>query len=209
MKIKQQKPADKFWLDEKGVQIPLNRVEDNERLKEKLAAKLAAEATKLSQALIAFKALCTSECEKAYLADLNKGKAGTKGGYTLYNFDRSIKIERTLNENITFDENLITAAKERFDSFLREGTASVDEMVRQLIMDAFSSNKKGKLDSKKVMNLLSYKSRISESKYPDFHAALSLIEESIRRPDSKTYYRVWVKDEANQYQNIDLNFSSI
>ncbi|KAF0199009.1 MAG: hypothetical protein FD170_3937, partial [Bacteroidetes bacterium] len=26
---------------------------------------------------------------------------------------------------------------------------------------------------------------------------------------SRTYYRVWLKDETGEFQNIDLNFSSI
>lgn len=197
------------WNDEKGVAIPANRVTKTEKVKEKLSTKIAKGALKLSEDLIAFKTACKEACEKAYQKDLEAGKTSTKGGYTLYNFDKSVKIERTMNEAITFDENIIGAAKEKFDQFLQEGTVGVDEMVRSLIMDAFSSNKKGKLDSKKIMSLFSYKERISEKKYPHYHEALKLIEEAIRRPDSKIYYRIWIKDGANEYQNIDLNFSSI
>jgi hypothetical protein len=209
MKITEHKPSDKFWTDEKGVQIPVSRVTPTEKRKERSSAKLATEATRLNSALSKFKDACAAETEKAYQEDLKAGKAASKGGYTLYNFDRSIKVERSLNEMITFDENLIGAAKEKFDQFLTEGTAGVDDMIRQLIMDAFSSTRKGKLDSKKVMNLLTYKQRISEHKYPAFHDALNLIEQSIRRPDSRIYYRISVKDENGEYQNIDLNFSSI
>lgn len=201
--------AQAMWNDEKGIAIPSNRVTKAEKFKEKASTGVAKKALKLSEDLIAFKTACKEACEKAYQKDLEAGKASTKGGYTLYNFDKSVKIERTMNEAITFDENIIGAAKEKFDEFLTAGTQGIDEMVRALIMDAFSSTRKGKLDSKKIMSLLSYKERINEKKYPAFHEALRLIEESIRRPDSKTYYRIWIKDNTNEYQNIDLNFSSI
>lgn len=209
MKIQQQNPTDKVWLDEKGVQIPFSRVTKIEIFKEKAAKKMIIGAQKLNSDILEFKALCAELCEEAFQKDLSAGKAPTKGGYTLYNFDRSVKIERQINEAIQFDENHIGAAKEKFDAFLKEGTVGVDEMVRNLIMDAFSSNKKGKLDSKKIMSLLSYKQRIDEKKYPQFHEALNLIEQSIRRPDSKTYYRIWFKNEGEQYTSIDLNFSNI
>jgi hypothetical protein len=209
MKITENKGADKFWRDEKGIEIPFARITKTERMKERGSVKIATEALKMSEQLKKFKELCAAECEKCFQSDLAEGKAPTKGGYTLFNFDRSIKIERSINENITFDENLIGAAKEKFDTFLKVGTAGVEDIICQLIMDAFSSNKKGKLDSKKILNLLSYKQRISDKKYPEFHQALTLIEQAIRRPDSKIYYRIWLKDENNEYQNIDLNFSSI
>lgn len=207
--INQQKPDQKTWQDEKGMEIPYSRVTKTERFKETAACKLAKQALSLNSDLAAFKKTCAETCEAAYQKDLANGKAPVKGGYTLYNFDRSVKIERSMNEQIQFDENLIGAAKEKFDSFLQEGTNGIDDIIRQLIMEAFSSTRKGKLDSKKVMNLLSYKERISEKKYPTFHEALSLIQQSIRRPDSKTYYRIWIRTEGGEYSNVDLNFSSI
>lgn len=209
MQLNEQNSPNKMWYDEKNIGIPVSRITKTEKVKEKSALVIAKNALSLKDALLKFKNTCKENCETAYQLDLSEGKAASKGGYTLFNFDKSIKIERSLNETITFDENLIGAAKEKFDEFLKEGTAGVDEMVRELIMDAFSSNKKGKLDSKKIMSLMSYKSRINEKKYPHYHEALTLIEQSIRRPDSKVYYRIWIKDEANQYQNIDLNFSSL
>lgn len=209
MKIKEQKGENNMWIDEKNISIPYNRVTKNERLKEKLSVSVAKSAIALCNTLKEFKQKCMDACEKAYQAEFKEGKASAKGGFTLYNFDKSIKIERSINENITFDENLIAAAKDKFDEFLKSSTGGIDEMVQELIMSAFSSNKKGKLDSKKVLSLLSYKSRIKETKYPAFHEALNLIEQSIRRPDSKTYFRIWIKDENNEYQNIDLNFSSL
>lgn len=208
MKVNEQKTADKMWQDEKGTRVPVDRVHQNERFKEKAACKIAREALKTNNALEKFKTLCVELTEKAYQEDLKANKAPTKGGYTLYNFDRSIKIERSLNERIEFDDNLIKTAKEKFDDFLQAGTGSVEEVIRQMIMDAFSNTRKGKMDTKKVLHLLSYRDRISAEKYPTFHQALNLIEESIRRPDSKTYYRISIKQDG-EYKSVELNFSNI
>lgn len=200
-----------FWTDEKGISIPASRITKAEKLKEKNAAKIVKEAALINKALKAFKDLITELIGEAYEMDLKEKKVAEngKGNYVLYSFDRSIKVEVNINERIEFDENLIGAAKEKFEAFLTEGTNGVDEMIRELIRSAFETVRKGKLDTKKVLSLLAYRSRISEAKYPQFHEALKLIEDSIRRPDSRTYYRVWEKDQEGKYQALELNFSAI
>ncbi|MES1223351.1 MAG: DUF3164 family protein, partial [Bacteroidota bacterium] len=129
----------------------------------------------------------------------------TKGNFTWYNFDKSVKVEVSINETIKFDESKIASAREKLDAFITKNVQGTDDIVRQLINSAFA-NTKGGLDSKKVMSLLKYRSKIKDK---GFQAALDLIEDSITRPSSKRYFRVWAKDESNQYKNIDLNFSSI
>ena len=56
------------------------------------------------------------------------------------------------------------------------------------------------------MSLLKYRSKITA---PLFQEALTLLEGSIRTPDSKTYFRIWERKEDGGYVLIDLNFSSI
>ena len=72
-------------------------------------------------------------------------------------------------------------------------------------MSAFATEK-GKLDAKKVMGLLKFRSK---EKNKNFQKALDLLEDSIRRPQSKQYFHVAVRNEEGGYDNIDLNFSSV
>lgn len=195
------------WADETGVEIPFNRLSKVEKLKEQLTGHIIKDALKINQSLTGFKLKFED-----YLNDLQKEMHSDKkmpkkwkGNYTFYNFDRSIKIECNVNETIQFDEAMIAAARECLDSFITKNVQGTDEVVRTLINSAFH-NTKGGLDSKKVLSLMKYRTKI---KAADFQKALNLIEQSISRPSSKKYLRVWAKDADGSYQNVDLNFSSI
>jgi hypothetical protein len=203
-----QKSTDQFWLDEAGNKIPYNRTTTVERLMERQSAKLLKDAKDINKTLSKFKELIGQICDDVFQQFL-KEKAvelkERKGNFTWYNFNRSIKIEVAINERITFDELTITAAREKLNTFLDANVDGKIEFVKDLVNEAFLTSK-GQLDAKKVMGLLKYKSKI---KHADYQDAMSLIEQSIRRPSSKTYFRIWEMDEKGQYQAIDLNFSSI
>lgn len=75
-----------------------------------------------------------------------------------------------------------------------------------MIIDAFETQRNGQLDTKAVMKITRYEKRIDDAK---FSAAVDLINSAIRRPKSKSYFRVSVRNEEGGYDNVDLNFSSI
>ncbi len=195
---------EKTWTDETGQTIPSDRILPLEKAKEKTSYKLAKEAASIHEKLAAYKQLIAAETLAIYEKAIADGKAG-KGNFIFYNFDGSIKIEKSINEAIDFDSVKIELAKQKLDEMISESINKDMDFVRELVLSAFSTSQ-GKLDTKKVLGLKKHASRIKDTRY---HEAMSLIDESIRRPSSKTYFRVWVRDDKGQYQNIDLNFSSI
>lgn len=205
--VKNQKSKDKIWIDEKGVGIPYSRTTKSERLMEKESAKLLKEAIGINAKLVNFKDVLREMCHEVYdvFMEENNNHKKSKGNFTWYNFDRSIKIEVSINERIEFDDLNIQACKDKLNQFLSDNVESKNEFIKQLVLDAFETSR-GKLDAKKVMSLLRYRNKI---KAPIFHEALNLLQQSIRRPDSKAYFRIWAKNEEGKYQNIELNFSSI
>jgi len=209
MKISQQKASDKIWKDEAGVSCQYSRTTKFEREVEKFTYKTATAAQALHDKLVAFKKDLSAEAERVFQVFLDenggKRKANDKGNVTLYNFDRSLKIEVSIDEMITFDDNTIMLAKERLDEFITKNTGGIDLVVKEMIMSAFETSR-GRMDTKKVLALKRHKDRIKD---PLFTAAVDLIDKAIRRPDKKKYFRVWVKDEVGKYQNIDLQFSSL
>lgn len=202
------KSTDSEWVDESGTSIPYNRITKAERLMERSSARIVKQALLISLKLENFKDLIRDLSQEAYDAfmDEKTSTRKSKGNFTWFNFDRSIKIEVSVNEPIQFDDLTIQAAKEKLDQFLDENIQSKNEFAKEMVLDAFETQRSGSLDTKKVMNLTRYESKVND---PLFSEAVALINQAIRRPKTKTYFRVWLKDDAGEYQNIELNLSSI
>ena len=202
-----QTSKNQMWTDEAGMKIPYNRTTKLERTMEKQAAIVLKDAKALNAKLSAFKAEIRKICSEIYAAAMTEkgAKPDAKGNYTWFNFDRSIKIEVAINERIDFDDLTIKASKEKFDEFLNENIEGKAEFAKEMVKEAFTTSR-GKFDAKKVMSLFKWRNKVTDK---IFQEAITLLEQSIRRPDSRTYFRVWEKDDSGKYKNIDLNFSSI
>ena len=197
-----------MWIDEAGNSIPVKRITRSEKLMELKSTLLLKGARMINDRLIAFKTdiktIC-EEVEKASLAENGVVRENAKGNLTWYNFDRSIKVERSVSEPMRFDELTISAAKSKLDEFLNEAIESKFDFAKDMILTAFETTK-GQLDPKKITPLTRYERKVN---HPLFSEACRLIQQALRRPESKTYYRVWVKDEDGKFQAIELNFSNI
>jgi hypothetical protein len=202
-----QEIKDKFWINEAGDKVQVGYINKSDRLKERHAHTLLVRAKSLNEKLTEFKELSqrlNDEVLKAAMDDFKASPVG-KGNYTWFNFDRSIKIEVSVNERIEFDDLTIKACKEKLDDFLNANVESKHEMIKQIVTDAFSTTR-GKLDAKKVMSLLRYKDKVKDALFLE---SMELLEKSIRRPESRTYYRISERQADGSYHIIDLNFSSI
>lgn len=208
MNIVKQKSSDKVWTDENGTQVQYSRTTKVERLMETSSYKIATKAVSLHKKLADFKqelAQLHQEAYECYLQENNIDAKDRKGNFSWFNFDRSIKVEGTISERIEFDEMAVKASKELLYEFLSDNVQSEDEMIKEMVMSAFETTN-GRLDTKRVFSLIRYKSKIKNKK---FHHAVGLLENGIRRPDSKIYFRTSLKNADGKYEAIDLNFSSI
>ncbi len=200
---------EKTWVDENGVPVPSTRVTKAEKLRERKTAQILKEAKKLNESLQKLKTLLKEGCEEmesVSLEELNVEQLSNKGNLSFFNFDRSIKIERSVSEPMRFDDLTIAAAKEKLDQFLSEAIESKFDFAKEMILTAFET-KNGKLDPKKITPLTRYESKVN---HPLFSEACKLISQAIRRPDSKTYYRVWEKTGSDgKMEAVELNFSNI
>ena len=205
-----QTSKDANWIDETGNSIPFNRTTKSERLKEKYSNKILKEAQNASEKLKALRDLMDvaigeilEECRSE-----NSVKLDGKGNYTWYNFNRSIRVEVNINELITFDEIKLESAKEKLSSLIRDNTKG-DDFILSIVEQAFQTTT-GKLDTKRILSLKKHTSRIVNLSIKNtWQEAMDLIDQSISRPTSKKYMKVYLKDEAGEYQNIPLNFSNL
>jgi hypothetical protein len=204
-----QTSSQQFWTDEAGTQIPYNRTTPIERMMEIESYKILNKAIKINDLLKLLKEEIAKTCQEIYdefMKEKGINPVDKKGNFTIYNFNRTIKIEVSINERIEFDELTIKAAKEKFDLFLDTNITSKNEFAKEMIIAAFKTQRTGKLDTKRVLQLTRHESKINDKLFSE---AVELINQSIRRPDSKTYFRVWQKNEEGKFDLIDLNFSSI
>lgn len=203
----QQKSKSEFWIDEKGNKIPYNRTTKYERACERNASALLKKAQRTNDLLAELKEEFINKCDEAFLLAMQEmdGKTENQKSFQWHNFDRSIKVERSTSEPIRFDDLTIKACKDKIHEFMEDNVETKDDFVKEMLVDAFETSR-GNLDTKKVMNLLRWKSKVKNKL---FQEAMELIEKAIRRPSSKTYYRIWIKDQQGEYQNVELNFSNI
>ena len=186
----------------------MNRVTDFEKVQEKQSSKLLNASLKLHQQMVALKAMvekASSEIYELSLIETDTDGKDRKGNYTWYNFDRSIKITVDVSASIVFDDLTIQACQEKLHQFIDEGTANVEELYKAIIFDAFQKSG-GRLDAAKVMSLKKYKTRTKSKLY---HEAMDLIDKAIRRPNSKSYFKIYVREDDGSYKYVNLNFSSI
>lgn len=203
-----QTSKDNLWEDESGLKIPYNRITKTEKLIERSVAKIYKAWQSEHERLVALKQEAAKLCEECYQADMkSKGvdPSDRKGSYTMYCFNRSIKVERSVHGNPTYDEATIEAAKIKFDQYMDENVTGAEDFVKDMIIDAFES-RNGQLDKNRINKLISYKNR---SKNTLFIEACDLLSQAPRYASSSIYYRVWAKDENGKYQNIDIQFSSL
>ena len=201
---------DKIWIDEAGDQIPFNRTTAIERKKEKYAFSLLKKGKAVYQVLADLKAAIREASDEVLNAEREASnvKLSEKGNYTWYNFDKSIKIQVDVSEPIRFDEIKIAAAKEKLMELIRTNISG-DEFIISIAEDAFQTSS-GKLDPKKILGLRKHSARIRNEKIKnEWDDTMKLIDSSITRPKSKSYYKIWVKDSEGKYEGVELNFSNI
>jgi hypothetical protein len=199
---------EKIWKDEAGNSIPVSHIKKVEKVNERITFNVAKEAIKSSEQLKKLKAFIANNVEEAFEAfrqEYKGNKEDFKGNITLYNFDRSIKIERRVSEAIQFDDLIIQMAKSKLDKFLRDGVSAKNDVIKEMVLEAFSTAR-GKLDVKKILGLKRYADRITDPRYAE---AMSLIDQAIRRPDSATYFRVWIKNDQGHYEAVPLALSDV
>lgn len=203
-----QTSKDPMWADESGVAIPYNRITKTERLLERSVAKIHKEWANEAKRLKALKETVTTLVEECYQEDMkSKGvdPSDRKGSYSLFCFNRTIKVERSVHGNPTFDEATIEAAKIKFDQYMNENISGTEDFIKDMIIEAFES-RNGQLDKNRINKLVGYKNR---SKVKLFQEACELLSTAARYSSSSIYYRVWEKDENGKYKNLDIQFSSL
>lgn len=195
-----------MYQDHNGNDIPSTYLHKIDKDKDAAAKRLHKKAQDLNSRLNAFKTELLETCDELYNRVLAENKVtikeNSKGGYSIMTVDKSIKIEITISETISFDDR-IDVAQAKIKEFLAEKTKGIDLDLGTLINNAFET-RKGQLDTKRVMGLM--KLNITHHLWQE---AMDLIRQSIQTNNSKRYVRIWERQSNLEYKAVKLDFASI
>lgn len=203
---------DDTWKDASGLSVPFSYITKTDLKKEALACSIWKEALAVETALQRLHtsmSMAFDEVRKQMAKEYEiKGKTlrGQKGGFTWYNFDKSLRIEASVDEVVRFDEAMMSQAKELIDEFLLSGIETdAQSIIKEIVSGAFATTR-GQVDTRKVFQLLKWESKVKDKRFVE---ACNLMREAQSTDKTRLYMRVWERDEAGQYRNINLNFSSL
>ena len=142
---------------------------------------------------------------KSYLDEI-AGEYGEKwqGNASIMDFSQTKKLSLDIQKFISFDEKL-NIAKSKIDNCMKRWADGARNELRTLVMEAFSVDKKGNLDTKLILGLRKYKFEDSE-----WVEAMDIIAEAVLVVGKKSYIRFASRDTSEgNWIGHTLNFSSV
>jgi len=204
-KTRTMKPKnEKMYYDAAGNAIPAKFISKIDKERDKLVRKHINRAMQLNEHMTKFKNELLKECDQFFermLKESNVRNLG-KGNYTLSSFDKSYKIEISVQESITLDDN-VQIAQAKLNEYIELITKGTNDDLRQIVNHAFQT-RKGQLDVKRIISLFHL-----NITHPLWMDAMELLKKSLTRNISKRYIRLWVRKDDGSYKGIELNFSAI
>jgi len=205
MNAPQQIPAG-FRQDAKGRLVPADQIKEIDQVRDELVLAIVDRATELRDQLRDFKADTFSEIEafvetSAQEYDVQIG--GKKGNVQLVRFDGRYKVVRAIQEHITFDERL-QAAKGLIDECLREWTADARPEVATIVQDAFRVDAAGNIRTGQVLGLR--RLNIQDKRWLK---AMDAISDAVQVTGSKSYVRIYERDDNGHYRPISLDIAGV
>lgn len=189
-----------------GHLVPVETIKEEDLVRDQFVTESIEQAKLLSLRVAEFKlrlagdmqALVELAAEK-YGANLG----GVRGNVTLSSYDGHFQVMRAIADTLEFNETL-QAAKALIDNCLRRWTRDSRAEIRALIDQAFQVDKKGRINAKRILSLRQLKIEDEE-----WVRAMQAIGDSLTVTGSRTYYRLYERDERGNYNQIPLDFSSI
>jgi len=196
-----------FRKDAKGRLIPESQIRPIDQLRDELVLSIVDRASELRDELRDFKSDVFSEIQgfvetSAQEYDVQLG--GKKGNVTLVSFDGRFRIQRAIQEHITFDERL-QAAKALIDECLREWTADARPEIATIVQDAFRVDAGGNIRTGQVLGL-----RRLDIDDKRWLKAMDAISDAVQVTGSKSYVRIYERvGDSDQYRPISLDIAGV
>ncbi|BBF86302.1 hypothetical protein DLM_2701 [Aquitalea magnusonii] len=196
-----------YRKDAKGRLIPIESIKPIDLARDQLVTEIVQKAQAVNKTLADFKNSVFADIGafvelsgERYGAKLG----GAKGNVSLVSFDGRYKVQRAIQDTLTFDEGL-QAAKILIDECLHAWTEDARSEIRAIVGDAFNVDKAGNISTGRILGLR--RLDIQDEKWQRAMAALS---DSVRVQCSKSYIRVYERiGDTDQYRAVSLDIAGV
>lgn len=202
----EQKLPDGYRKNAIGHLVPVASIKPIDMARDSLVNEIVAKARAISGQIGDFKVTAFADIAAFVQLSAEQYQAkigGTKGNVTLLSFDGRYKVQRAIAEHITFDERL-QAAKALIDECITDWAQGSRPELQVLVNDAFQVDQTGKVNTARVLGL-----RRLEINDERWHRAMRAIGEAVQVIGSKSYIRVYERDDATgEYRAIPLDVAA-
>ena len=192
--------------DAKGNLVPLANIREIDLLRDELVTEIASKACAVQDNLIEFKRRAMDDIAafvqlSADRYDVKVG--GKKGNISLHSFDGRYCVKLAMQDTLVFDEGLV-AAKALIDECINEWTEGSRTELKTLINAAFQVDKEGNISTARVLGLR--RLQIGDEKWL---RAMDALSDSLQVHISKPFVRVYRRDDAGEYQLMNLDIAKV
>lgn len=195
-----------YMENAQGHQVPLAQVQEIDKARHELVMEKVAKVKAMHERLARLKAELMADVGAFVALSAEKYGAkvgGDKGNVTLLSYDGKFKIARQVAEHITFDERL-QAAKALIDECLKDWTQGARSEIQALIDQAFQVDKEGKISTTRILGL-----RRLDIIDERWLKAMQAIGDSIQVTGTKSYVRIYERQENGAYTAIPLDMAAV
>ncbi|MCG8993241.1 DUF3164 family protein [Laribacter hongkongensis] len=196
-----------YKQDAKGRLIPVETIKPIDMARDQLVGEIVQKAQRVSKTLGEFKTGVFADIGAFIELSAERYEAklgGAKGNVSLVSFDGRYKVQRAIQDTLTFDEGL-QAAKSLIDECVHEWTEGARSEIRALINDAFNVDKEGNISTGRILSL-----RRLDIQDEKWQRAMDALNDSVRVQCSKSYIRVYERvGDTDQYRAIPLDIAGV
>lgn len=191
--------------DPQGRLVPQKLISQLDRERDELVSRLAQEGEELAAKLADYKEraiAATQQFIERSAAEYSAKIGGEKGNVTLSTYDGRRRITLTSHDRMQFDERLQTA-KSLIDECVKRWTKNANANARTLIQDAFKADRRGRIDTGRLLSLRTLK--IDDAQWKEAMRALS---DAITVTRSAQYLRLQRRRADGGYEPIHLSIAA-
>ena len=201
------KDSNNRWIDGAGNPVPAKYIDSVDKRRDKLVEKQIRQALIMQDRMAKFKKQVLADISKylTWLADLHGEDSLSPGGnYILTGFSGDKRVQIKVNKVIEFDERL-QLAKKKIDACLERWSQGANDNFKVVVFDAFKVDRKGNVDTKRILGLRKLKIRDGE-----WNAAMDLITEAVTITGTRRYLMFQFKaDQDAEWETLRLDLAGV